>query len=150
MDEQQQPEHKNDVFAKKYADMTTIDIVRAMASLAKDKESKDAELSKIAAEYDYVRMNLIPARFEDEGIDGMTIDGVGRVSLTGDLFVSCLAANREALYSYFRDIGKGSLVVETINASTLKATVKAMMKKGEEIPEMIKVTPFTRASITKR
>ena len=41
-------------------------------------------------------------------------------------------------------------VAETVNASTLKATVKNMYKTGEQVPEeLLNVSPFERASITK-
>ena len=141
----------NEVFEAKYKVMTTLDIVRAMNDIQLAKEAKDNEAKEIGKEFDFLRLKMIPSRFEEEGIENLKVEGVGRVSLTGDMYVSIPAANREAAYEYFRDIGKSSLITESINASTLKAAVKAMMKAGEELPEeLVKVTPFTRASITKR
>lgn len=138
-------------FLAKYTGTTTLDVVRAMDQLKKSIEELEAKASEFQAEYDFLRLKFIPERFEAEGIEGLKVEGVGRVSLTGDMHVSILAANREAAYEFFRDIGKGDLITETINSSTLKAAVKAMVKAGEDVPEeYIKVTPFTRASITKR
>lgn len=138
-------------FEEKYKGLATLDIIRAMDAL-RTKTGELSELKKAAeAEYDYLRLQLVPNRFEEEGIESLKVEGIGRVSLTGDMYVSILAANREAAYGYFRDIGKGSLITETINSSTLKAAVKAMIGNGEEVPaDLVKVTPFTRASITKR
>lgn len=148
-DEQQQ--NPNAEFEVKYKPMATLEIIRAMDEQRALKEDLDEQLKAVNKEYDFLRLNMIPNRFEEEGIENMKVDGIGRVSLTGDMYVSILAEKKEEAYEYFRDIGKGSLIVPTINASTLKATVKAMMKNGEEVPEeLIKVTPFTRASITKR
>lgn len=133
-----------------YKPMATLDVVRAMNKIKLEKEELEEKLKMVNAEYDYLRLNLIPTRFEDEGIENLKVDGIGRVSLTGDMYVSIAADSRDAAYQYFRDIGKGDLITESINSSTLKAAVKAMVKAGEEIPsEFVKVTPFTRASITK-
>lgn len=151
MSEQESQENPNDAFDAKYKGMTTLDIIRAMDQIQKDKDAADDTAKEFGKEFDYLRLKLVPARFEEEGIENLKVEGVGRVSLTGDMHVSILATNRDAAYDYFRDIGKGSLITESINSSTLKAAVKAMIKGGEEVPEaLIKVTPFTRASITKR
>lgn len=151
MSEQDTTVNPNDAFDEKYKGMTTLDLVRAMARVQADKEDADEEAKQIGKEFDYLRLKMIPARFEEEGIENLKVEGVGRVSLTGDMYVSILADNREKAYEFFRDIGKGSLITESINSSTLKAAVKSMIKSGEEVPEeLIKVTPFTRASITKR
>lgn len=138
-------------FEQKYAGMTTLDIIRAMDKLGQERDAVDEKLTALNKEYDFIRLNLVPKRMEDDGIDNIRVDGVGRVSLTSDMYVRVNSDDREKVHEFFRDLGKGSLITETINPSTLKAVVKAMMKSGEEVPEdIIKVTPFTRASITKR
>ena len=148
---QDQDTNPNAVYEEKYAGMTTIEVIRAMDKLSGEKESIEDELKEINKEYDFLRLNLIPKKFEDDGIENLRVEGIGRVSLTGDMYVSIPAAMREQAYEYFRDIGKSSLITTTINSSTLKAAVKAMVKSGEDIPEeLIKITPFTRASITRK
>lgn len=151
MSNQEFDQNPNAEFEVKYKPLATLDIIRAMDEQRKLKEDLEDQLKAINKEYDFLRLNMVPARFEEEGIENLKVEGVGRVSLTGDMYVSILADQKEEAYEYFRDIGKGSLITETINSSTLKATVKAMIKAGEDVPEsLIKVTPFTRASITKR
>lgn len=138
-------------FEVKFEDMTTKEVITYMNDLAGEKACIEEQLKGVNAEYDYLRLNLIPNRFEEEGIENITIEGIGRVSLTGDMYVSVLAENREKMYEWLDEIGKDSLITKTVNASTLKAAVKAMIRAGEEIPEdLIKVTPFTRASITRK
>lgn len=151
MSDQEFDQNPNAEFEAKYKPLATLDIIRAMDEQRKLKEDLEDQLKAINKEYDFLRLNMVPARFEEEGIENLKVEGVGRVSLTGDMYVSILSDHKDEAYEYFRDIGKGSLITETINSSTLKATVKAMIKAGEEVPEsLIKVTPFTRASITKR
>jgi hypothetical protein len=146
--EQQQEESFYD---KKYKGRATLDVIRVMDQFRAEKERLESVLTEINKEYDYLRINLIPQKMEEDGIDNISVDGVGRVSLTGDMYVRVNSDNRDRLHDYLKDIGKSSLITETVNASTLKAVVKSMIRAGEEIPEeIIKVTPFTRASITKR
>lgn len=134
----------------KYDIMTPTELVRAMAEVQKLKEAKDEELKAINAEFDFLRLIKIPNTFEAHEIKNMSLDGVGRCQLTSDMHASIAADQKEAAYQYFRDLGKGSLITESINPSTLKATLKSMLKAGEEIPtDIFKVSPFTRASITK-
>lgn len=136
---------------QKYSPMLTLDIIREMDKILSVKEQLEEQLKAVNKEYDFLRINMIPKRMDDEGISNIKVDGVGRVTLTGDMYVSIPSDVKEQAYEYFRDIGKESLITQTINPSTLKAAVKAMVKNGDEIPEeLIRVTPFTRASITKR
>lgn len=144
-------ENRYTKYENKHGGKTTLELIQAMHEAQAEKERIEEILKEAQAEFDFLRLIAVPKKFEDEGIENMKVDGIGRVSLTGDMYVSIAAGQKDAAFEYFRDIGKASLITESINSSTLKATVKAMMKAGEEIPEdLIKVTPFTRASITKR
>lgn len=135
---------------EKYKDMATVDIVRAMAELRAQKDELEEKLKLINVEYDYIRLQRLPEKMDEEGIQGLKVDGVGRVSLRGDIYVSVLADNREVFHTWLRDTNRGDLIKDTVNASTLKASVKEWIKRGEEIPEeLIKVTPFTMSVITK-
>jgi hypothetical protein len=139
------------IYDEKYAGQKAIDTIRAMDNMREVIDDLDKRLTELNKEYDFLRHNLVPKLMEQEGIDSIRVEGVGRVSLTGDMYVRVLAEHRELVNRYFRDLGKASLITESINPSTLKATVKAMIRSGETFPEdLIKVTPFTRASITKR
>jgi hypothetical protein len=99
--------------------------------------------------YDKLRTAKIPDKMEDEGIEKVSFEGVGRISLTVDAYVSVLAENRPALHQWLTANGHDDLISDTVNSSTLKAFVLNRSKEGEEIPSMVKFEPYTRASITK-
>jgi len=133
-----------------YDQMTLNQLINAMATLQKAKEDAEDVLKRINAEFDFLRITKVPTKMEDDGVDKITISGVGRVSLTADMHVSIKADMKEKFYEWLRDNGRTDLISETVNASTLKAAVKGMYKAGEEVPEdLLNVSPFTRASITK-
>jgi hypothetical protein len=148
---QEQTVHPNDAFRQTYAQSTTIEVVQAMDALRAKKDSLEDQLKAVNAEYDFIRHILIPEMFERDGIDSMKVTDVGRVSLTSDIRVSIPVHAKQEAFEYFDFLGKGDIVTQTINASTLKAVIRSMILNGEEVPEKIfTVTPFTRASITKR
>lgn len=133
-----------------YDGKTLVELIEAMSTLQNRKEAAEAQLKLINKEYDFLRITKIPAQMEDEGIERMSVAGIGRVSLTADMHVSIKAEMKERFFEWLGDHGRGDLITENVNPSTLKAAVKGMYKSGEEIPEdMLNVSPFTRASITR-
>ena len=133
-----------------YDAMALKDLIVSMHAIQLQKEIIEGQLKDINAEFDFLRITKIPTQMEDEGVDRITITGVGRVSLTADMHVSVKTDMKAKFYDWLRDNGRSDLISETVNASTLKAAVKGMYKAGEVIPEdLLNVSPFTRASITK-
>jgi hypothetical protein len=126
------------------------DLVHAMSTLQNRKEALEAQLKLINKEYDFLRITKVPAKMEEDGVDRISVTGIGRVSLTADMHVSIKADQKDRFYEWLRDNGRGDLLQENVNPSTLKAAVKGMFKSGEEVPEqMLNVSPFTRAAITR-
>lgn len=135
---------------EQYDSMSLVELVHAMSTLQNRKESTEEQLKLIQKEFDFLRITKIPAKMEDEGIDRINVTGIGRVSLTADMHVSIKSEMKPQFHEWLRDTGRGDLLQETVNPSTLKAAVKSMYRSGEEIPEgLLNVSPFTRASITR-
>lgn len=128
------------------------EISKLALELRKLKDQKDdlAEKTKaINLRIEEICNKDLPTAMDDDGVSNVVVDGAGRVTLRGELYVSILAENREAAYEWMRQTGRGSLITETVNASSLKAAAKEWLKKNEEIPSSIKVTPVTVATLTK-
>ena len=133
-----------------YDGKTLVELIEAMSTLQNRKEAAEAQLKLINKEYDFLRIIKIPAKMEDDGVDRIAVSGIGRVSLTADMHVSIKADQKERFFEWLGDNGRGDLLTTNVNPSTLKAAVKSMYKNGEEIPDdMLNVSPFTRASITR-
>ena len=125
-------------------------LIMAMAKVKADLEIATAEKTRLQVEYDFLRTQKIPEAMDDDGVGNITLKDVGRVSLTNDVYASIPAAQRENAYEWLRANGHGDLIKETVHTSTLKAFAKNTIKEGKELPEdLFKVTPFSRASITK-
>lgn len=121
-----------------------------MRAIQARMDDMDIEWKALTKELDEIRLKLIPDLMNEEGIRTVTFDGIGRVQLAADLYVSIIG-NKEEAYEWMKDNGYGGVVVEYIHPSTLKATIKEGMKAGREFPEdKFKISPFSRASIVKR
>lgn len=137
-------------YKEKWPGMELKDLAPIMRDLQKFKEALKEQLSVINVLFDDIRINIIPAVMEADGIKTATFVDVGRVSITADIYASIVADKKEDAYAWLEEEGLGDLIQETINASSLKATLKDRLKTGGDIPqELFKVTPYSRASITK-
>jgi hypothetical protein len=133
-----------------YKDFSLQYLVTRMRDLQLKKAEQEAALKQTNAWLDVLRFEMIPAKMDEEGIERVSYEGIGRVSLTADLLVSTRAGMKDDLFHWLNDHGLGDIVQPTVNASTLKAFVKERMRNNKEYPEeLLNVTPITRASITK-
>ena len=101
-------------------------------------------------QYDTIRLVVLPEKMDEEDITNITVTGVGRVTIQSDIYFSIPTEHKDETYDWLRDHGHGDLIQETVNSSSGKAWAKEMIKKGQELPpDLFKVTPFSRAQITK-
>jgi hypothetical protein len=134
----------------KYDGMDIVPLVREMKELKIKLEEADKVKKELQKEFDFLRLNKIPDVCDEMGIERLSVEGVGRLSLTSDFRVSIIGANKEKAYEWLVDNRHGDLITNTVNSSSLKAMVKDATAKGEELPdELFKIYSFTRASITK-
>lgn len=134
----------------KHSRTSAIELVRRMHEIQQEKEKLDAALTRINAYFDVIRLELLPDAMQNEGIKSpFNVEGVGRITLTGDAYVSLDKSKRDELFWWLQKNNLADIIQQTINSSTLKAFAKSRLKKGLELPDAIKVTPFTRASITR-
>jgi hypothetical protein len=126
------------------------ELVEAMDRGRKQKAELEVALMEVNAFYDVLRYECVPTAMEIAGVQNVTYDGIGRVSLTPDVFVSMKPGAKDALFTWLKKNKLADLIQPTINSSTLKAWVKERMKASKKVPsEHLNVTPVTRASITK-
>lgn len=135
---------------EEYAKMPLRELAEEFNKLKGEKEQAEMTASFITAKFDVIRMESIPNKMEAEGVESIRLEGIGRLGLTADLFLSVKGEMKGALYDWLRENGFGELITDSVNGSTLKAFVKEQMKKGKPIPtECLSMTPYQRASITK-
>jgi hypothetical protein len=139
------------VFRDKHKGKDLKALVVAMHETQRRKEAVEADLKNINAEFDVLRFELIPERMDSDGVERVSYDGIGRVALTGDIRTQVAASAVPDLIQWFRKNKMGDLVKAVVMPSTLKAWVKGRIKEGKPYPDdLVKVTPITRASITKQ
>lgn len=126
-------------------------LVEEFSRLKSEKDLLEEQLTVINKRIEILSRQDIPNAMDEAGIQNVNYEGIGRISLRGDVFASISADNKEAAYEWLEATGRGSLVKPTVNSSTLKAAIKAWILDGEQIPEdLFKVTPYTQATLTRK
>ena len=150
-DEDKNPhDERKDQYRAEYKDLGLKDLALKMIEIESAKEKLESRLKEANAAYDVLRLELIPAKMEETGVENVRYDGIGQVVLTGDLYVRTIPGQKEGLFSWLKKHKLQALVQPSINASTLKAWVRQRIKEGKDYPtDFLKVEPFTRASIRK-
>lgn len=141
--------YPRDEFLALYKDTDLLTCVHIMHRVRARIDKGKEVMAKLNAEHDALRIDLIPKKMEDQGLETLSVKGIGRVSLTGDMYVQQI--NKNGLFSWLRKNKLGDLITEGVNSSTLKAFLRGRIQDGKTYPDAktIKITPFTRASITK-
>jgi len=130
--------------------MSVTELARSLRDLRKELDDAAAAKTDLQKKYDYLSIEVIPDKMSEEDIRSMNIDGVGRLESSSDIRCSVPAANKEAMQQWLIEHGHKSMMSPTINASTLKAFVKEMIKNNGEWPEdLLKVHHYSRAKIVK-
>lgn len=80
--------------------------------------------------YNRLRFITVPTFMENEGIETIGVEGVGRVHLEDD--ISIKVEDQEALADWLTNNGLEDLIKETVNAQTLAASMRARMKENSE------------------
>lgn len=145
-------EEERDLFFKAKHEKCTdvLELAHRMAESAQVYDYISAMKTMAGAELDMLRLQLIPAAMEEAGIENVRIEDLGRLGLSGDMYVSIKAGCNEQFMAWLKKNKLGDLAKPVVNSSTLKAFVKARKLAGKPLPDdLLNVTPFTRASITK-
>lgn len=142
---------ENAIFEERYKGRSAVELARSLSEIRAAKDALEEQASALGKEHDYLSKHALPKKMEDEGLEQLKIEGVGRVNLRSDVYASIPASEKAKAFEWLRDNGRADMISETVNASTLKASIRQAIEKGEPFPEgLFKVTPYTFAVITKR
>jgi hypothetical protein len=98
---------------------------------------------------EFMQYTVIPDEFESREVDKITVAG-HTAYISADMRCSIVDGKKPAAYQWLRDNGRGDLIVETVNSSTLASSAKAALKQGEPLPdELFKQTPYRRLNLRK-
>ena len=163
-------ETPEDALFKLYENMPYKDLAAKMVELREQSALLATNKTAIDTELDIIRLRVVPMRFAQDGCTSFRVEGVGRLSLTKDAYCTQLKDKQAELFEWMRANDYGDLIKDTINPSSLKALVKELFEdvtkdaaefdiatleeeppktKFDEITELVKFTPFMRASVTK-
>jgi hypothetical protein len=133
-----------------FGSMNVQELATMQKEVAEVKDTIKSLTTNVVKMHDAIRKHYLPGKMEDEGIDRITVSGVGSVSIVADAYISVRGERKEDAYTWLNDNGYGDLIKETVNASTLKALGKELLEKGTSLPEeYFSVSPFVRTNLRK-
>ena len=137
--------------AANYSDLPIPDLASRMKELKEEIEAKDRALKDLKAEFDVLRIEVVPAKMEEFGTSSMNIRGLGRLTISTDAYITTVKGQKPVLFKWFKDNGFTELLKEDVNPSTLKAWYKEQLAEGNDVPDddIVNFVPFERASLTK-
>ncbi len=115
---------------------TVQEAVRMQGSIDRFKdEVADRVKSPAEALYNRLRFTTVPNLMDDEGIETIGVEGVGRVHLEDDISVK--VESKEGLNEWLTANGLEDLIKETVNAQTLAASMRQRIKdNAKRVKEM--------------
>jgi hypothetical protein len=134
---------------------TAVAAIKVMDNFFKLKESIGSRLKTPLEEaYNTLRFTTVPTLMDDEEITTIGVDDVGRVNIQDDLSLS--VKDKDALHDWLTEQDLEDMIIPSVNAQTLTAFFRGRIKEGKKQdgtglpnPEIVEVTPFVRASITR-
>ena len=100
-------------------------------------EDLNDAVKKIGAEYNRLRQQVLPDKFEEKDLKSITIGGNRYTCRISDR-ASIKPEYREQAYEWLRDNDLGDIITETVNANTLSAQAKVLREEhGIDLDEDI-------------
>ena len=128
---------------------TVPELLRVYSKIRSFTEEVGAYLKPITDDEAFLRSNALPSAMDREDVGTLTDSQTGdRITLTERVVANILAEDRDAAYKWFKANGHESIVIETINSSTLSSFVKSQMAEGVDLPPESKVKVAILSSIT--
>lgn len=158
---------------KQYEAMPYKELAARMVELKTAIGEADRMSAALTAEFDVIRLRVVPNRFAEEGMTSLRIAGIGRLGLTKDAYCNRMRdSSEEEFFDLLRELGYGDMIKETVNPSSLKSAVKELFEDHnnavaeqeldlanvdaeneptdyERVIKFVNFTPFMRAAITK-
>lgn len=126
-------------------------LAKRLKQLSDIHDQLDLVRKQLNDEFDQLKLKDLPDLMIEMELRTFTVEGIGRVQISGDVYASIAAANRDEAYAWLKANNYGDLIQETVNASTLKAWMKEGLTSGRKTPpeKLFKCTPYTKAALVK-
>lgn len=125
------------------------ELIEELSKITANIKKLEDELSSVKRVRDLLQNVVLPQELENLGVDSVKVSGVGSVYLKHSAYVTYPKDLESTLFEQLYDLEMEDIIVQNVNPSTLKATIKERVKQGLPIPEVIKYTPYTQVQFRK-
>ena len=127
-----------------------------LESLKAEEENLKQHLKAVQSRIASLRLTDIPDLMHKLNLvdaanrGSITLPSGARVSMRTDFYASINKQHEEQAFEWLRSNGLGEIIRPTVNAATLKATLRERMKDGKDIPETFISTYFETSAVLTR
>lgn len=136
------------------SDQTPQFCAHVMHRLQQAKDEAEELSKEVAGLYRHYQQKVMVERIHEMGAEvrKFSVAGIGTISLADDFHITIKSDQKEEGKVWLTENNMGDLIVETVNASSLKASMKKYIKANETYPpeDIFRVYPVEYAKITKR
>jgi len=135
-------------YKKSFEGLTLQQMAQKFVDMQQTYDDAKAASTVIFHELDYLKRTTIPEKMDDEDINIVTFDGIGKLSIK--YAGSAKQLDKEALAEWLREHGHESMIKPSINSSSLSSFMKNQIDLGEEVPDssIVEFHALPVASIT--
>lgn len=111
------------------------ELARIYIKLRAMLEEVSEAVGKLSELRDALQFKLIPEAYEAHGVTSQTVDD-HRITVSILVRATIVPEQKEAAHQWLRDHGYNSLILQTVNASSLASLAKMLIQdEGKELPD---------------
>jgi hypothetical protein len=92
-------------------------------------------LKPLKEEIELTKTVRIPEAFARDKVKTLTTESGYRVTVSMNVYAGFREGQREAAYEWLRNNGMGSIIIETVNSSSLSKLARETLEAGKELPD---------------
>lgn len=126
------------------------DACRCFFLVTESYEKLDESRKKIGEQLTSMSREVIPAIMEERKVRNLTLDDVQR-QFVKSVRVTASMVDKDQAFEWLRANGKGELITQTVNSSSLSAFAKQYVEEQQkDLPDCFKMNAMTLTQIRKK
>lgn len=149
-DQESRRQEEYAAYEKEYGKMPLQQLAMVIRKMTTYKDSLEAEVTDINKRLQWLTINHIPTVMENQGLEDISFQGIGKLKLVPDLWAAIPAPTRDEAFEWLKANGHAGLIKDnpTVNAQTFKAFCREQLKKGRLLPSrLFRVEAFTKVTL---
>lgn len=126
------------------------DLADAYVNLQERYDKVIGILKPLKEEIEDIKTRRIPEAFDKSKVKSLTTESGYRVTVSMNVYAAFREGKRDDAYTWLREHDMGSIIIETVNSSSLSKLARETIEAGRELPdELFNIALIPSVSKTK-